>query len=212
MSNLDIQQVRDLAEALAIISAMPEDASIGAGLAAVFLGVNEKKLEKIRADTGSGLPYIQYPNSATKARNQDVYYVLGDLRQWRERKKVDSTLEAARIRGLTFSTMEDLLEEQPYWQQTVFGESRAVLGGEITKSYPRIIGHIQTVSDEEFASLLHDENAEVIWLSLPDALKEDWASPKARAPFHEAYIELLQGWIDQSNAGQEAAELKSVIA
>jgi len=201
-----IEAIRKQAEVWEAFKGFPDEAVVRADLAAIYLGISKKTLARLRQE-GGGPPFIQNIEEGSTARNQIVNYPMGKLRGYRASKEVTSTMNAAQMRGLAFSTMEDLLEEQPYWQHTVFGKSRAGLGSKITKAYPRIIGHIQTVSDEEFASLLHDENAEVVWLSLPDAMKEDWVNPKARAPFHQAYIELLQGWIDQSNAGQEAAVL-----
>lgn len=210
MSTVDIQQVRELAETWEIISAMPEDASLDKGLAAVYLGVSEKTLGRIRADTESGLPYIQYPKSGSKAVNQDVYYVKGELRQWREQKKVYSTLDAKRIRGLTFSTMADLLEEQPFVMKTIYSTGKVGMGDPISKSHSEILGHIFTINNEDLSSLLHDETMEVVWLSLPDALNENWSNGEARNPFHKAYTELLQGWIAESVRGQEAAELAAI--
>ncbi len=210
MSTVDIQQVRELAETWEIISAMPEDASIDAGLAAVFLGVSDKKLGRIRADKKSGLPYYQYQDEDSTARNQKVYYVKSELRQWREEHKVHSTHEAAVIRGLTFSTMADLLEEQPFVMKTIYSTGKVGMGGKVSKSHSEILGHIFTITDEDLSSLLHDENMEVVWLSLPDALNENWSNGEARNPFHKAYTELLQGWIAESVRGQEAAELNSL--
>ena len=115
------------------------------------------------------------------------------------------------MRGLAFSTLDDMLEEQPYWRRTVFGGKSVGMGREITSSYPLVIGHIQTVTDDEFSALLRDENAEVVWRSLPEVLNERWIDAESRAPFHRAYTELLHGWIEQSNAKQEAAELMSGV-
>jgi len=211
MSTVDIQKVRGLAETWKIISAMPEDASLGKGLAAVYLGISEKKLGRIRADKESGLPYYQYPDEDSTARNQKVYYVKGELRQWREKHKVYSTLDAAAMRGLTFSTMADLLEEQPFVMKTIFSNRKVGMGDPISKSHSEILGHIFTINNEDVSLLLHDENMEVVWLSLPDALNENWSNGEARNPFHSAYTELLQGWIADSVRGQEAAELNSII-
>lgn len=204
MSTIEI--IRKQVEIWEAFKDLPDEAVVRADLAAVFLGISKKTLARLRQE-GGGPPYIQNIEEGSTARNQIVNYVMGKLRAYRASKEVTSSMNAAQMRGLTFATLEDLIEEQPYWQQSMFGEKRVGMGTKITKAYPRIVGHVQTVSDEEFASLLHDENAEVVWLSLPDALKEVWVSPQARTPFHEAYIELLRGWIEQSNAGQEAAVL-----
>jgi len=202
-----IETIRKSSEIWEALQAMPDEAIVRADRAAIYLGVSKKTLARLRQN-GDGPPYIQVVAEGSDARNQIVNYPMGELRAYRKSKLVTSTIHAAELRGMTFSTINDLLEEQPYWQTIIYRDSRVGMG-RAAKSYPYIIGHLLTVSDNDFLSLFHDENAEVVWMSLQDVLNERWIDAESRAPFHRAYTELLQGWIEQSNAKQEAAELMS---
>lgn len=76
------------------------EAVIPAEMAAVYLGVSEKTLARMRC-SGDGPPYIQHrTNSKTKARNQKISYQLSDVREYRLSQKVRNTLQAAKVRGL----------------------------------------------------------------------------------------------------------------
>ena len=189
---------------------LSDEAVVRSDFAAIFLGISKKTLARLRQN-GDGPPYVQVAGEGSDARNQIVNYVMGKLRAYRASKEVSSSMNAAEVRGLTFSTLEDLLEEQPFVMKTTYSNRKVGMGSEITKSKSEILGHIFTVKNEDLISLLQDENMEVVWLSLPDALKEDWANGEVRKPFNNAYSELLQGWIAESIRGQEAADLRSLF-
>lgn len=209
MSNITIETIRKQVEIWEAFKGFPDEAVVRADLAAIYLEVSKKTLARLRQN-GGGPPYIQNPEEESEARNQIVTYEMGDLRAYRASKKVKSSMNAAKMRGLAFATLEDLLEEQPFVMRTDFSKGRVGMSLDRNKSISTIMGHILTISDEDFSSLLSDKSMEVVWLPLPEALNENWASPKAREPFHNAYTKLLQGWIDQSVSGQEAAELHSL--
>lgn len=188
---------------------LSDEAVVRSDLAAIFLGISKKTLARLRQN-GDGPPYVQVAEEGSDARNQIVNYVMGKLRAYRASKEVKSSMDAAEIRGKTFSTIADLLEEQPFVMKTIYSTGKVGMGDPISKSHSEILGHIFTITDEDLSSLLHDETMEVVWLSLPDALNENWSNGEARNPFHKAYTELLQGWIAESVRGQEAAELNSL--
>ena len=97
-----IDTLREYAEVWRLFGSMPDDATLSAEVSALYLGVSVKTLARYR-QTGNGPAYIQYQAEDSKARNQRVNYLLGDLRIWRDRHKVSSTMEAAQVRGLAFA-------------------------------------------------------------------------------------------------------------
>lgn len=206
-----IEAIRQQVEIWKAFEGLSGEATIPPELAAAYLGISKKSLARLRQN-GEGPPYIQVrAESETTARNQKVNYILEDLSIYRTSQKVGSTMEAAQLRGMTFATLSDLLEEQPFWIQTIHAESKGGMGREtVSKSREVIVGHVLTVSDPEFAKLLRDPDAEVKWMSLDDAMSLSWADEEARAPFHAAYVEVLQQSINRSNQQQEAATLRSI--
>ncbi len=202
-----IETIRKQVEIWEAFKGLPDDSVVRADLAAIFLGISKKTLAKLRQE-GDGPPYIQISAEGSTARNQLVNYVLGKLRVYRASKEVDSSIHAAKVRGLTFSSLNDLLEEQPFWQRTTVSMVKGGMGrGMVEKERTTIVGHVQTVSDSDFESLLHEPKAEVIWLSLADAMDRELSLSEARQPFHRAYIKVLEGMIEGSNRQQEVADL-----
>lgn len=117
---------------------MPDDATIGVDLAALYLGVSVKTLARYRQN-GDGPPYVQYQSSESKARNQRVNYLFGDLRVWRNNHRVSSTMHAAHVRGLAFTSLKDFVEPQPFWADS---------------DDNKIIGQILTLPDNAFKDCL----------------------------------------------------------
>lgn len=104
-----IDTLREYAEVWRLFGTMPDDATLSAEVSALYLGVSVKTLARYR-QTGNGPADIQYQAEDSKARNQRVNYLLGDLRIWRDRHKVSSTMEAAQVRGLAFTSLVDFIE------------------------------------------------------------------------------------------------------
>lgn len=162
-------------QVISAISALPDDASISSEIAALFLNTTPKTLARLRqSKTGSGPRYTQYPDADSKARNQPVSYIMRELRAWRESHIVSSTMDAAVKRGMTFSRVDDLAMQQPFWS-----------------SGSEIINHAYFVTIEEFSSYLNDPAAELIWVTWPKILSRKWKSGSAREPFHLAYVNQL---------------------
>ena len=134
-------------DAINAISNMADDATISAGVAAIFLGISEKTLARLRQN-GDGPPYIQYPATGSTARNQKVYYKMRDLREWQYKHAVKSTMDAAVRRGLAFMRVSDLVIPQPFWR----------IG-------PEIINHAFCVSLEDFATYLNNSEADIFGLN-----------------------------------------------
>lgn len=192
-----IEVLRDLSEVWRLFSDMPEEATLNAELAALYLGVSVKTLARYRQN-GDGPPYIQYQSEDSKARNQKVNYLLGDLRVWRDEHKVKNTMHAAQIRGLTFTSLSDFTEPQPFWQMT-----------NNSGSANKIISHALTIPDDDFRQLLSD--AEVNWISIEEALFLDWINVDERNKWNELFNEVLNYLIKSSNAALEKQTIESAL-
>lgn len=186
-----IEVLRDLSEVWRLFSDMPEEATLNAEMAALYLGISVKTLARYRQN-GDGPPYIQYQSEDSKARNQKVNYLLGDLRVWRDEHKVKNTIHAAQIRGLTFTSLSDFTEPQPFWQMINNDDSDN-----------KIISHALTIPDNEFRQLLFDPNAEVICLSIEEALFIAWINTDERAIWHKVFTSVLKNIALASDAEQE---------
>ncbi|EJO1781083.1 hypothetical protein NRC31_001472, partial [Salmonella enterica] len=173
-----IDTLREYAEVWRLFGSMPDDATLSAEVSALYLGVSVKTLARYR-QTGNGPAYIQYQAEDSKARNQRVNYLLGDLRIWRDRHKVSSTMEAAQVRGLTFTSLVDFIEPEPFW--TIDN---------------KIYSHVLTVSDEIFKELLNTTRAEVIWISVEKVLSEDWHIARERQRWNDLFIGVMKGLVE----------------
>lgn len=168
-------------DAINAIANMADDATISAGVAAIFLGISEKTLARLRQN-GDGPLYIQYPASGSTARNQKVYYKMRDLREWQYKHAVKSTMDAAIRRGLAFMRVNDLVIPQPFWH----------IGTEI-------INHAFCVSLEDFATYLNKPEADIIWVKWSKALSGQWGNDALRGPYHSKYVKLLSELIAEAN-------------
>jgi len=189
-----IETLREMSEVWNLFGDMPDDATVGVELAALYLGVSVKTLARYRQN-GDGPPYVQYQSSDSKARNQRINYLLGDLRAWRNGHRVKSTMQAAQVRGLTFTMLSDLTCPQPFWKAGSKG----------------LIDHALRVTDEAFKIYLKNHNFELIWISVEQALLEDWINSEERNNWHSAYIEILNEMIMSSVALQQKHELRKVL-
>ena len=171
---------QNLLEHLQIVSAIsntPDEVSVSAEIAALFLGISPKSLARLR-QSKDGPPYTQYPQAGSKARNQRVNYIMRNLREWRNKQIVFSTIDAAVRRGMAFSRVNDLVIPQPFWS-----------------SDDEIINHAFCLNIEEFIANLNDPNASLVWIKWSAALSQNWKNNAIREPFHSAYLSLLSGLI-----------------
>lgn len=192
-----IEVLRDLSEVWRLFSDMPEEAALNAELAALYLGVSVKTLARYRQN-GDGPPYIQYHSEDSKARNQKVNYLLRDLRVWRDEHKVKNTMHAAQIRGLTFTSLSDFTEPQPFWRMTNDSGSKS-----------KIISHALIIPDDDFRQLLSD--AEVNWISIEEALFLDWINVDERKKWNDLFNEVLNYLIKSSNAALEKQTIETAL-
>jgi len=185
-----IETLRAMSEVWSLFSDMPDDATIGVDLAALYLGVSVKTLARYRQN-GDGPPYVQYQSSESKARNQRVNYLLGDLRDWRNNHRVNSTMQAAQVRGLAFTNLYDLTCPQPFWS----AEDEV------------IIDHALMANDEDFKSYLKDATYKVRWINIEQAMLKYWQCAEKRKIWHGIFIKILNELQLNSMALQEKIEI-----
>ncbi|VTN46693.1 hypothetical protein [Raoultella ornithinolytica] len=194
-----IETLRELSEVWRLFSDMPDDATLNVELASLYLGISVKSLARYRQN-GGGPQYIQYQSEDSKARNQRINYLLRDLRSWRDNHKVSNTMHAAQIRGLTFASLSDFTEPQPFWQMITNGCSKN-----------KLISHALTTPDDIFRQLLEEPNKKVIWTSIEEALFMDWINVDERKRWNDLFNEVLNYLIKSSNAALEKQTIETAL-
>ncbi|EDB6598008.1 hypothetical protein AHR24_14410 [Salmonella enterica subsp. diarizonae] len=194
-----IETLRELSEVWQLFGDMPDDTTLGVDLAALYLGISVKTLARYRQN-GDGPTYIQYQSEDSKARNQRVNYLLRDLRSWRDSHRVSSTMHAAQVRGLTFTSLSDFCEPQPFW---------CIING--SGSASKIISHVLTLPDDDFKQILLEPNAELIWISIEDALFMDWINVDERKKWNDLFNEVLNYLIKSSNIALEKQTIETAL-
>ncbi|MCB2247954.1 hypothetical protein KTQ81_13880 [Salmonella enterica subsp. diarizonae] len=180
-----VATLRDLSEVWQLFGNMPDDTALNVELTALYLGISVKTLARYRQN-GDGPPYIQYQAGNSKARNQRVNYLLGDLRIWRDGYKVVSTMQAAQVRGLAFTCLTDFTKPEPFWSID-----------------NKIYSHALTISDEIFKELLNTSRAEVIWISVEKVLLEDWHNARERQRWNDLFVWVLDDLAQACKLRQE---------
>lgn len=194
-----IETLRELSEVWRLFSDMPDDATLNVELASLYLGISVKSLARYRQN-GGGPQYIQYQSEDSKARNQRINYLLRDLRSWRDNHKVSNTMHAAQIRGLTFASLSDFTEPQPFWQMITNGCAKN-----------KLISHALTTPDDIFRQLLEEPNKKVIWTSIEEALFMDWINVDERKRWNDLFNEVLNYLIKSSNAALEKQTIETAL-
>ncbi|BBV88220.1 hypothetical protein ABVS56_004253 [Escherichia coli] len=196
-----IETLRELSEVWKLFGDMPDDTTLNVELTALYLGISVKTLARYRQN-GDGPPYIQYPTGNSKARNQRVNYLLGDLRIWRNGNKVVSTMKAAQVRGLAFNSLIDFTIPQPFWQINNSAE---------LQNRNKILSHALRTPDERFKLYLKEERVHIVWVSIEEALSWDWTDMNERQVFNDSFVELLNNLIQLSNSAQELLEINHIF-
>ncbi|HDL7342073.1 TPA: hypothetical protein PXN25_002955 [Yersinia enterocolitica] len=196
-----VDALRDLSEVWKLFSDLPDDTTLSVDLAALYLGISVKTLARYR-QSGGGPSYIQYQSQDSQARNQRVNYLLKDLRSWRDNHKVSNTMHAAQVRGLAFKSLLDFCEPQPFWQVSDKINSTA---------QSKILSHALTIPDDEFKKNLLEANADVVWISIENALFQKWKNKEERIIWHEIFTSTLDNIARASESEQERYTLNDVF-
>ncbi|HBR8008216.1 TPA: hypothetical protein L9466_001820, partial [Klebsiella pneumoniae] len=196
-----VETLRDLSEVWQLFGDMPDDTTLNVELTALYLGISVKTLARYRQN-GDGPPYIQYQAGNSKARNQRVNYLLGDLRIWRDGHKVVSTMQAAQVRGLAFKSLIDYTIEQPFWH----------IDNELdSDNRNKILSHALRTPEERFKLYLKEEHINVIWISIEKALTYDWIDVNERQVFNDSFVNFLSNLIELSISSQENIVLNNIF-
>ncbi|AOR66175.1 hypothetical protein BBJ41_00650 [Burkholderia stabilis] len=183
------------------IAKLDDEVSVNKEIAALFLCCSERTLDRMRTE-GNGPEYTQdMPRAEVfgakpNGRRPGITYLMKDLRQWRDSHKVRNPREAiARDRrALSFTTLADLLDDQPWFTKVGSGD---------------LVGHALTGPIEVFEERLVDPEIEVTWLPMPEAMDRPWRNLRERTPFHDAYIGVLGEAMRLSQVRQDDAVLRS---
>lgn len=196
-----VETLRDLSEVWKLFVDMPDDAALNVELTALYLGISVKTLARYRQN-GEGPPYIQYQVGNSKARNQRVNYLLGDLRIWRDGHKVVSTMQAAQVRGLAFNSLIDFTIPQPFWHIDNSFE---------LQNRNKILSHVLRTPEERFKIYLAEKHINIFWISVEEALLLDWTDLSERQVFHDSFVNFLSNLIQLSTYAQENLVLNNVF-
>ena len=198
---ISVEILRELSEVWKLFGDLPDDSVLNVDLAAVYLGVSVKTLARYRQN-GGGPEYIQYQAEDSKARNQRINYLLGDLRIWRNNHKVKNSMQAAQVRGLAFNSLIDFTIPQPFWQINNSAE---------LQNRNKILSHALRTPDERFKLYLNEERVHIVWVSIEEALSWDWTDLNERQVFNDSFVELLNNLIQLSNSAQELLEINHIF-
>lgn len=192
----EAKHIQELAEAQAGVRAV-----VSRDAAARFLGMSTKTLYRI-IQKGEGPPFVKR-SVGSRSQNERVYFPYPQLNAWKEaqtqysspdqRQKLREEAERARLRAELAN-----LEAQAAALRRALRESGdlRIMAFEgltsLTEPHPwvmgpsRVLGHALIVSDQDL------EEGDLIWLSLEEALAEDWADLAAHGQFTEIYVGVLQ--------------------
>lgn len=188
---ISVEILRELSEVWKLFGDLPDDSVLNVDLAAVYLGVSVKTLARYRQN-GGGPEYIQYQAEDSKARNQRINYLLGDLRIWRNNHKVKNSMQAAQVRGLAFTSLIDFTKEHPFViTNKIIRKSKIKRLGvrdSDTEIYDDVIlGHILCVEETVLTSQISNNDLKVIWISIEEALKKHWEHNDNKNIFLECF-------------------------
>lgn len=186
-------KVSDL-EILNLLQRLPDDTALTTEEAAVVLRTSPRTMERWRKPPPSGPLFIQSGEEGATGSNQRITYLKKDLRDWQEKNKVASSIEAAVRKGQMFATLADLAEESPFWR-TPNG---------------RIGGPVYDTSVEIFLARLGKWGIE--WLAADDAASETWESLLSQRAFVVAVSDVLRNHMGKIESGMERSELEHALA
>lgn len=160
------------------ISELSNDTTLEPHNAAVYLGISTKKLEAMRsAVQPSGPPFIKMVDKTSKARNQSVFYKLGDLRKYQDEFRVHSSHEAS----LKTSIYQFTRVAHTFYAEKRTGTLLCGVDG-LTTSAER---------DEYFLKFLQ-QKISVRRLTLLDAVHSEWRDSKRHSKIRRVWKSILE--------------------
>lgn len=177
------------------IAALHDGTTLDSELAALYLGMSEKKLEELRHHDGAGPTIAKYPDPNAKGQNQPVIYMLGDLRDYQKKMKATGSFDAA-------------IKAQSMFQLAT--QKRSFFAHLDGKFVGDLIADAQdpTLRDrDELMSQLAAEQIQVVSLTPLEAGARRWSNPKA----HRDLVETIKAAMSQEKDALDAAALSSEL-
>ena len=135
-----------------------------ASVAALFLAISITTLDRLRV-AGNGPAYMQGGSYGAKGTNQACTYHKKDLIAWQEKHKVTSTMQAAILKGQTFSTIFELGQQEAFYVDP---------HGNVEAMCERM--QVQTVIERL-------GQWEIVWMTPVEAASREWSDLTAHKSF-----------------------------
>lgn len=146
------------------IDALPDGYPLKTAEAAVFITFSVATMERLRTK-GTGPDYFQGgirrdgSQPAPEGTNQHVRYFKPDIIAWRNRGKVSSTMQAAKLKGQVFATIFDLAETHAFYIDPAGGG---------------VAGMVEHTRIETVIARLGEW--EIVWMPATEAASQRWSN------------------------------------
>lgn len=186
-------------EAWERIKALPEDYPLKTAEAAVFITFSVATLERLRTK-GTGPDYFQGgirrdgSQPAAEGTNQHVRYFKPDIITWRNRSKVSSTMQAAKLKGQAFATIYDLAEQHPFYIDPAEGG---------------VAGMVEHTPIETVIARLG--SWDIVWMPATEAACQRWSNLAAHKELASKIQSVLSKMQSGINAALEATEISECV-
>lgn len=182
-------------EVLAALHALPDQAALTTAEAALFLRLSPKTMERMRLD-GSGPSYVQAGVRGARGGNQKCLYVKAALLAWQQANQVSSAMEAAVRKGQAFRTILDLVDEAPFYFDSV----------------GRVAGMAEDIPLVEAIERLGSDEWELVWLPVIEAAGREWEDLTSHQIFARELRCALAATEQKISAALDATSIGSAIA
>lgn len=182
-------------EAWERIDALPDGYPLKTAEAAVFTTFSVATMERMRS-SGTGPDYFQGgirrdgSQPAAEGTNQHVRYFKPDIVAWRNRGKVSSTMQAAKLKGQVFATIFDLTEQHPFYIDPADGG---------------VAGMVEHTRIETVIARLGEW--EIVWMPATEAASQRWSNLAAHQELAGKVQTVLNSMQNAIAASLEATEI-----
>lgn len=185
-------KMRDVAEVLTILNALPPEIPLTTTEAAIFLRSSVSTLERLRV-TGDGPVYFQGGGKGAKGGNQSCLYFKPDLIAYWKANMVSSSMAAAVKKGQVFATLFDLAEREAF--------------------YIDERGNVESMVEENLLTTVADRIGkwDIEWLTPVEAASRRWSSLSAHKEFARAVRSVLADAMGAVEAGVEATDISESV-
>lgn len=208
MTYIELMGDAERIPALNRVCGLHDEAMVDEKLAALFVGKSVQTLRRWRAHGVGPTPWkgpahLTSDMTRTEGTNHSVQYQMKRLRTFIDEGFVEGTAEGLNRNEATiqkklmlgFGSLQDLRDEQP-WFQHIVSDGSSVM-----------IGHALAMEPEKFEALWNDPDVELAWLPLDEAIEKPWYILESRTPFHEAYVAVLMSRLNATKERQATAEM-----